>query len=114
MCENAKLDVFTKISDMSKYLRNSIKHMPKYYRYDIGDEIRKLLRDMKYKAFLLQSEDCGKELYNMAQHLKILLDECIEDQALLMKGPYTIFEPRKLLDIVITHLTPTPKTDSQH
>lgn len=110
MCENAKLDVFAKVSDMSKYLRNSIKHILKYERYGIEDEIRKFTRDMKYKAFLLQSEDCGKELYNMARHLKILLDECIEDKLLLMSGQYTILQPRKLLDTIITLLT--PKTDS--
>lgn len=95
MSENVSLDVFAKISDISKYLRKSIKAMPKYYQYSEGDEIKKLLRDMKFKAYLLQYQDCGEELYFMAQHLKILLDECLEEKALLMKGPYTIYKPRK-------------------
>lgn len=111
MSADEKLDVYAKVSDMSKYLRKSIEQMPKYYRYDIGDEIKKLLRDIKFKAYLLQWKDCSEELYFMLQHLKVLLDECIDDGILLMSGKYTIFEPRKILDYVLS-LT-QPKVDSQ-
>lgn len=110
MSEDVNLDVYVKASDMSKYLRASIKRMPNYYRYDIGDEIKKLLRDIKFKALLLQYTDCKEELYFMLLHLKLLLDECIDDGILPMKGPYTIYEPRKILDSLLS-LT-KPKTDS--
>lgn len=113
MCEDAKLDVYAKISDISRYLRRSIKQMPRYYLYSEGDKIKELLREMKFKAFLLQSKDCSEELYFMALNLKILLDECLEDKALLMKGPYTIYEPRKKLDELIQILTPPTKNSQQ-
>ena len=106
MDENTKLDIFVKISDMSRYLRESINHMPKEYRYDIGIDIKKLLREMKYKALLLQTADCSHELYLDTQRLKLLLDECIEDKVLLMKGKFNIIEPRKILITLTTLLTP--------
>ena len=41
------------ISAMSKALRQSIKHMPKYYRYNVGDRIINLLLDIKLCVKLL-------------------------------------------------------------
>ena len=105
MDKETKLDIFVKVSDMSKVLRKSINHMPKEFRYDIGIDIKKLLREMKYKAFLLQTKDCCEALYFDAQRLKLLVDECIEDEVLLMKGEFTIIEPRRILMNLITLLT---------
>lgn len=67
MSADEKLDVYAKVSDMSKYLRKSIEQMPKYYRYDIGDEIKKLLRAHKDKIFLVTKVGCGIAGYTVEQ-----------------------------------------------
>lgn len=92
------VDVFREVDAISKGLRKSIKHMPRYNRYNEGDRIICLLLDLKVsvrlackdKRFMLDPV----ELYRMLVTLETLVDECLEDGSLLLKGEYTIHEPR--------------------
>ena len=43
-----ELAIYSEVSIMSRELRTSVKQMSKYYRYDVGDEIRGMLRNIKY------------------------------------------------------------------
>lgn len=92
---------YMEISAMSKALRQSIKHMPKYYRYNIGDRIINLLLDIKLCVKLLykgrNSGYTDDDLYNMLVKLGVLIDDCIEEKALLIKGEYNVIEPRERL-----------------
>ena len=44
-----ELEIFKEFSDLSKELRKSIQQMKRYYRFDVGDEIRRLLREISTK-----------------------------------------------------------------
>ena len=44
-----ELEIFKEFSDLSKELRESIQQMKRYYRFDVGDEIRRLLREISTK-----------------------------------------------------------------
>ena len=92
--------LFKEISSMSKEFRYSIKHMPVEYRYDIGRDIRTILRELKYRAYkavkfssVLSCQDIDI-LIDLLNKLKIWVDECLEDRLLLVSGPYTIIQPR--------------------
>lgn len=94
-------DLFKEVGDISRALKNPIKHMPRYHRYNEGDRIINVLLDIKIEVTLAlkgrsYSIDYDK-LYNQLITLETLLDECIEEGALLLKGKDTIFEPRKKL-----------------
>lgn len=94
-------EVFKEIEAISAGLRFSIKHMPRYYRYVLGDRILNILLDIKLMVKLKCkgrnyqfSED---DLYNALITLGTLIDEGLEDKALLLKGKYNIIEPRRRL-----------------
>lgn len=94
-------DVYREIEAISKDLRKSIKHMPRYERYIVGDRILNILLDVKIavklackgRAYTLDTD----KLYNDLITLGTLIDDCIEDRALLLKGKYTVHEPRRRL-----------------
>ena len=44
-----ELEIFKEFSDLSKELRESIQQMKRYYRFDVGDEIRRLLGEISTK-----------------------------------------------------------------
>lgn len=92
------VDVFREIDAISKGLRKSIKHMPRYNRYNEGDRIICLLLDLKVSVRLACKDESFKPnsrwLYRMLVTLETLIDECLEDGSLLLKGEYTIHEPR--------------------
>lgn len=94
-------DVYKEVDFISRELRKAIKHMPRYNRYNEGDRIINILLDVKIAVKLAckgrsYSLDSDK-LYNDLITLGTLLDECIEDGALLLKGKFNIIEPRKRL-----------------
>lgn len=100
------LQIYKDFTAMAKDLRRVIKRMPKEYKYDIGDEIKKLLRDMKYQIYIVNnSKNEGKPeqlrcFIDMYNHLRILLDECIEDGVLQVKGKMSIaLVIKRLIDI---------------
>ena len=44
-----ELEIFKEFSDLSRELRFSIKnHMKRYDNFDVGDEIKRLLRQIKF------------------------------------------------------------------
>ncbi len=94
-------NIYKEVEAISKALRNSIKHMPKYNRYLVGDRIVSLLVDIKLEVKLaLVAIDYKYDtikLYNLLITLGILIDDQIEDGGLLLKGKYTVHEPRMRL-----------------
>lgn len=97
--------LFEEIASIAKDIRYSILHsMPKEYRMEIGNEIRSLLRTLKFRAYSVSKYgrgtlDCNSIDYltDTIVKLKINLDDCLEDGLLLDKGPYTIIPARKRL-----------------
>ena len=87
-----ELEIYTEISLMSKELRDSILQMKRYYRFDVGDEIRSLLRELKYLVSdIHQKPNTCKylplcELQSKLNHLEIALSDCLEDRALKLEG----------------------------
>lgn len=99
--EISYIDVYREIEAISKALRESVKHMPRYNRYNEGDRIINILLDIKIAVKLAHKGrnytlDTDK-LYNDLITLGTLIDECIEDKALLLKGKFNVIEPRKRL-----------------
>jgi len=99
-----KLDCYKDLSQASLEINRAIHYdMPKEARYDIGDEIRKILRDMKYLIYLINSRnDVEKipyfeQLVDNYNHIRILLDECIENGFLKIKGKFSMAQPIKRL-----------------
>ena len=95
------VDAYREIEAIGKVLRKSIKHMPRYHRYNEGDRIVNILLDVKIALKLTCKGrnyhlDTDK-LYNDLITLGTLIDDCIEDGALLLKGKYTVHEPRMRL-----------------
>ena len=98
-------DVFREVDAISKDLKKSIKHMPRYNRYNEGDRIICLLLDLKVLVRLACKDESftpsPKRIYRMLIILETLVDECLEDGSLLLKGKYTIHEPRRrLMDLL--------------
>ena len=103
-----ELDIFKEFSDLSRELRESIQQMKRYYRFDVGDEIRRLLREIKYKISDINSipNNCKLEklvsLCSLLNHLEIALSDCIEEGSLSLKGRYNINLPLSRLANVKT------------
>lgn len=91
---------------MAKEFRRSICKMPMDARNDVGTEIRSTLRQLKYETYLaIKSQYDNKDnLIDLLNKVKILVDECLEDGFLLVKGPYTIIQPRKRLKEILEQL----------
>lgn len=106
-----ELEIFKEFSDLSRKLRESIQQMKRYYRFDVGDEIRRLLREIKYKISDINSSpnNCKLEklvnLCSLLDHLEIALGDCIEEGSLSLKGRYNINLPLSRLMNVKTQAT---------
>ena len=103
-----ELNIYSEVSFMSKELRTSIKQMSRYYRYDVGDEIREMLRQIKYvisdihqlpNTEIKYNKIC--DLIDKLNHLDIALTDCIEDEALSLGGPHSIAIPLNRLRSVL-------------
>lgn len=98
-----KLEIYRETNEMAKELKVSIRRMPREFKFDIGNEIKRLLRDMKYQIYLINVHSDEeklsyiKDFIDMYNHLKILIDDCLEDDVLQLKGKYTIYSPLKRL-----------------
>lgn len=96
----SELEIFSEASSMSAELRESIKQMSRYYRFDVGDELRKLLRQIKYliadasgKIEIKGKYEAVQELLETISHIEIALQDCLEDSALSVSGRYNINQP---------------------
>ena len=96
----SELEIFSEASSMSAELRESIKQMSRYYRFDVGDELRKLLRQIKYliadasgKIEIKGKYEAVQELLETISHIEIALQDCLEDNALSVSGRYNINQP---------------------
>lgn len=93
--------------DMSKGFRRSIRQMPKAEKFCIGERMLLLLNDIKYQIYLsntARSEERLKnirELLNMLAHLKICIEDCVEDGTLSLKDKFSIQLPLKSLNDAI-------------
>ena len=106
-----QLEIYKDIVDMSKILRKHIDKMPRYYKYDCGDEIRKLLRHIRYNVYLINSH-CDNYKYDLICKLldkivllKIIIDELIEDNIFLLSGKGNITNVIVLLTKVTKQAT---------
>ena len=102
-----QLEIYKDIFDMSKILHKHINKMPRYYKYDSGDEIRKLLRQIRYSVYLINSHS-DKDKFELICHLldklvllKIIIDELIEDKIFLFDGKGNIIN----IIILLTKIT---------
>ena len=98
--------ILKEVTDIKKKLRKSIKHMPRYDRYLYGDQIQELLQDIKVSVKLACRNVPGfsYSLHSLVLDLtkvEAMLDDCIEDETLLVKGEYTVADPRKQLTDLI-------------
>lgn len=95
------VDLYKDIDFINKELRKSIKQMPRYNRYNEGDRILNLLLDIKVVVKLAckgRNYNLNLDkLYNKLVMLETLIDECIDNGSLLLKGKFTIVESRKRL-----------------
>lgn len=85
--------------------------MPRYYKYDDGDEMRKLLRQIRFNIYTINSHD-DKEKYpyivdllNKLVMLKIIIDELIEDNVFKLVGKGNIVNDIKLLGKITLQAT---------
>lgn len=98
--------IFKEVADIKKKLRKPIKHMPKYDRYLYGDQIQELLLTIKVSVKLMCQDVPGFSyslhslLFDLTK-LSVMLDDCIDDGTLLVKGEFTIADPRKQLTNLI-------------
>ena len=90
------LGVYQETIEIGKSLKHVILTIPKDYRYDLGVEIKRLIRDIKYQIYLTNCRTDNEkivyvdELQNMVNHLKILIDDGIEDNIFFFKGKNSI------------------------
>lgn len=97
------LSIYKELNELSKELRKRIRQMPKEYKFEIGNDMKKLLRRMRYQIYLINSHDNSvkpkffHEFINMQVNLKIHLDECIEDNIFTFSGKFSIALPLKRL-----------------
>lgn len=86
------LQIYKDVVELSKMLNRRIKQMDIYYRRDSGDEMRKLLRDIRFSIYEVNSHsDQDKEQYlteliRKFVKLKILIDDAVENEALKISG----------------------------
>ena len=86
------LQIYKDVVELSKMLNRRIKQMDIYYRRDSGDEMRKLLRDIRFSIYEVNSHsDKDKEQYLIELirkfvKLKILIDDAVENEALKISG----------------------------
>ena len=102
-----ELEIFKEFSDLSRELRFSIKnHMKRYDKFDVGDEIKRLLRQIKFVISDANSlpNNCKlpklEELCSLLKHLEISLSDCIEDGSLSLSGRFNINLPLSRLENV--------------
>lgn len=107
MASYNNLEIYRQTNDMSKELRRSINNMPRQYKYNIGMRIINLLSDIKYQIYLCNTRfneerlNEIKGLKDMLAHLKIYIDECVEDKILLLNTKFSIQIPLKRLNEII-------------
>ena len=97
--------ILKEVEAINSRLKTSIKHMPRWNRYNAGDRIILLMLDIKVSLKLVLKgvnyELDNSELYNNLLKLGIIIDDCLEDGSLLLKGKYTVIEPRTRLITII-------------
>lgn len=103
--------ILKEVEAINSSLKTSIKHMPRWNRYNAGDRIILLMLDIKVSLKLVLKgvnyELDNSELYNNLLKLGIIIDDCLEDGSLLLKGKYTVIEPRTRLitkKFILSHL----------
>ena len=100
--------ILKEVEAINSSLKTSIKHMPRWNRYNAGDRIILLMLDIKVSLKLVLKgvnyELDNSELYNNLIKLGIIIDDCLEDGSLLLKGKYTVIEPRTRLITIIEEI----------
>jgi hypothetical protein len=86
------LQIYKDLVELSKTLNVRIKQMDSYYRRDSGDEMRKLLRDIRFSVYEAnchpdeEKEKYITELIRKFVKLKILIDDAIENGGFKISG----------------------------
>lgn len=106
-----ELTIYKDIIDLSKFLHKRINKMPRFYKFDIGEDMKKLIREIRYYIYLINShEDKEKyplicQLLNKLVFLKIMIDELVEDHIFVLNGKGNIIQAIKLLTEITTQAT---------
>ena len=119
MAEFSKLSIYREVCMFSKEIKPSLRIMPKYIQYEIGDELLHLIRDLKYYIYLINKNDEDRiEYFNkfidIYNHIKILIDDCLEDNYLSLKCKYTIYSPLKRLNEIGKQILKWKKYTERH
>lgn len=88
----SNLQIYKDFSALAKPLKRRIRQMSREYKFDIGFEMKQLIRDIKYQIYYAnsrQNDEKSKELSilkDMINHLKILIGECVDDNIFVLRG----------------------------
>ena len=106
-----ELKIFKEFSDLSRELRFSIKQMKRCDKFDVGEDIKRQLRQIKYMISDINSmpNNCKLDklstLLSQLDHLEIAISDCVEDWSLSLYGRYNINLPLSRLENVKTQAT---------
>ena len=105
------LQIYKDMVELSKTLNLLIKQMDVYYRRDSGDEMRRLLRDIRFNIYEVnchpdeEKEPYLSELIRKFVRLKILVDDAVENGGFRMTGKRNIVVCIKQLRNVTSQAT---------
>ena len=105
------LQIYKDVVELSKQLNTRIKQMDAYYRRDSGDEMRKLLREIKLNIYDINIHTDKEKLVYLNDlirnfvRLKILMDDAIENGGFRITGKKNVVSCIKKLSDVTSQAT---------
>lgn len=114
------LEIYKEVVEFSKTLNKRIKQMDAYYRRDVGDEMRKHLRKIRYNIYEINCHTDNEklpyldELIKKLVWMKILIDDAIENDALRLTGKKNVIICIKQLKEITSQATKWRKYIRNH
>lgn len=100
------IDAYREVEALRKSLKIPIMKMPRYERYNYGDRMINLMLDIKIHVKLTyEGKNCSLDkdmIFNKLITLKVIMDECIDNESLVLSGRYNIIESIKRLETLLT------------
>ena len=98
-----ELQLYKDLTEFSKILNKRIKQLEIYYRRDSGDEMRKLLRELKFNIYTINSlpvQERKSSMDTLVRNLvkmKILIDDTVDNGGFKLTGRGNVVECIKQL-----------------